>query len=72
MLMGLLGGLALFLFGMEQMGEALKAAVGEQREAILSQADHEQVCCRVDRSIGDGDYPVTGAQQYFAVPLVRA
>jgi phosphate:Na+ symporter len=36
MLMGLLGGLALFLFGMEQMGEGLKAAAGEQMKTILA------------------------------------
>lgn len=28
--MGLFGGLALFLFGMEQMGDGLKAAAGER------------------------------------------
>ena len=36
MAMGLLGGLALFLFGMEQMSEALKAAAGEQMKNLLA------------------------------------
>jgi len=36
MFMGLFGGLALFLFGMEQMGEGLKAAAGEQMKEILA------------------------------------
>lgn len=34
--MGLLGGLALFLFGLEQMAEALKAVAGERMRAILA------------------------------------
>ncbi len=34
--MGLLGGLALFLFGMEQMADALKAAAGERMKLILA------------------------------------
>ena len=36
LVMGLLGGLALFLFGMEQMAEALKAVAGERMRDILS------------------------------------
>ena len=35
MTMGLLGGLALFLFGMNQMSEALKAVAGERMKFIL-------------------------------------
>ena len=35
MTMGLLGGLALFLFGMEEMTRALKAAAGERMKTIL-------------------------------------
>jgi len=35
-LMGLFGGLALFLYGMEQMSESLKAAAGERMKSILS------------------------------------
>lgn len=31
MTMGLFGGLALFLFGMEQMSDALKSALGDHR-----------------------------------------
>ena len=34
--MGLFGGLALFLAGMEQMGDGLKAAAGERMKSILS------------------------------------
>ena len=33
---GLFGGLALFLFGMEQMSEGLKAAAGETLKVILA------------------------------------
>ncbi len=36
MTMGLLGGLALFLFGMEQMSDALKAVAGERMKDILA------------------------------------
>ena len=34
--MGLFGGLALFLFGMEQMSDALKAAAGDRMKDFLS------------------------------------
>ena len=34
--MGLFGGLAMFLFGMEQMSEGLKAAAGETLKDVLS------------------------------------
>ena len=34
--MKLLGGLALFLFGMEQMADALKAVAGERMKIILA------------------------------------
>ncbi|RKZ99711.1 MAG: hypothetical protein DRQ45_08305, partial [Gammaproteobacteria bacterium] len=34
--MKLLGGLALFLYGMEQMADALKAAAGERMKIILA------------------------------------
>ena len=37
LLMGLFGGLALFLFGMEQLADALKAVAGERMRTILSQ-----------------------------------
>ena len=36
LLMGLVGGLALFLFGMEQMASSLKSAAGERMKTILS------------------------------------
>lgn len=36
MSMGLMGGLALFLFGMEQMSDALKAVAGERMKLILA------------------------------------
>jgi len=36
MTMGLFGGLALFLFGMEQMSDALKSALGEQMKDLLA------------------------------------
>jgi phosphate:Na+ symporter len=36
MAMGLFGGLALFLFGMEQMSDALKSALGEEMKTLLA------------------------------------
>ena len=36
MIMGLLGGLALFLYGMDQMADALKAVAGERMKLILA------------------------------------
>ena len=36
LIFGLLGGLALFLFGMEQMADALKAVAGERMKSILA------------------------------------
>ena len=36
LVMGLLGGLALFLFGMEQMADALKAVAGERMRQVLA------------------------------------
>jgi phosphate:Na+ symporter len=36
MAMGLFGGLALFLFGMEQMSDALKSALGDQMKVLLA------------------------------------
>jgi phosphate:Na+ symporter len=36
MAMGLFGGLALFLFGMEQMSDALKSALGDQMKELLA------------------------------------
>ena len=36
MMMGLFGGLALFLFGMEQMSDALKSALGDQMKVLLA------------------------------------
>ena len=36
MMMGLFGGLALFLFGMDQMSDALKAALGDQMKVLLA------------------------------------
>lgn len=43
MTMGLLGGLALFLFGMEQMSDALKAAAGDRMKVLLSQLTKNRV-----------------------------
>ena len=36
MVMGLFGGLALFLFGMEQMSDSLKSALGDQMKVLLA------------------------------------
>ena len=53
MTMNLLGGLALFLFGMEQMSEALKAVAGERMKLILAKLT-------TNRFMG----AVTGASNY--------
>ncbi|NCC49572.1 MAG: Na/Pi cotransporter family protein, partial [Clostridia bacterium] len=36
MLFGLLGGLALFIYGMQQMGEGLQKSAGDKMRAILA------------------------------------
>ncbi len=43
LVMGLLGGLAIFLFGMEQMANALKAAAGERMKTILAKLTHNRL-----------------------------
>ncbi|MDJ0684664.1 MAG: Na/Pi cotransporter family protein [Alphaproteobacteria bacterium] len=43
MLMGLFGGLALFLFGMEQMGDGLKAVAGARLKDILAKFTKNRV-----------------------------
>ncbi len=43
MIFGLFGGLALFLFGMEQMATGLKAAAGEQMKAILAKVTAHRI-----------------------------
>ena len=40
--MGLLGGLALFLYGMERMGEALKMAAGDRMKTILAKLSNNR------------------------------
>ncbi len=42
-LMGLIGGLALFLFGLDQMSDALKLIAGDGHEKGACQADDEPV-----------------------------
>ena len=45
--MGLFGGLALFLFGMEQMSDALKSAAGEGMKTLLSKVTGNRVSAAV-------------------------
>ena len=47
MVMGLVGGLALFLFGMDQMGDGLKAAAGDSMKAILAKFTRNRVYAAV-------------------------
>ena len=47
MTMGLLGGLALFLFGMEQLGDGLKAAAGNSMKTILAKFTKNRVLAAV-------------------------
>ena len=42
LLLGLLGGLALFLYGMQMMSNNLEAAAGKQDEADPGKADHQR------------------------------
>lgn len=43
LLMGLFGGLALFLFGMEMMADALKAVAGERMRAVLGRLTSNRI-----------------------------
>ena len=45
--MGLIGGLALFLFGMDQLGDGLKAAAGESMKVILAKFTKNRVLAAV-------------------------
>ena len=45
--MGLLGGLALFLYGMEQMSDALKAAAGEGMKGLLTRLTKNRVSAAI-------------------------
>ena len=45
--MGLFGGLALFLFGMEQMSDALKSAAGEGMKTLLSKLTGNRVSAAI-------------------------
>jgi phosphate:Na+ symporter len=45
--MGLFGGLALFLFGMEQMGDALKAAAGNGMKELLTRLTKNRVSAAI-------------------------
>lgn len=45
--MGLFGGLALFLFGMEQMADALKAVAGERMKDILARLTKNRVTAAI-------------------------
>jgi phosphate:Na+ symporter len=47
MLMGLFGGLALFLFGMDQLGAGLKAAAGDGMKAILARFTGNRVMAAI-------------------------
>ena len=43
LVIGLLGGLALFIYGMEQMSEGMKKSAGDQMRSILATLTHNQV-----------------------------
>jgi phosphate:Na+ symporter len=60
MSMGLFGGLALFLFGMEQMSDALKSALGDQMKTLLA---------KLTRNRFTGAF-VTAVVQSFSVTTV--
>ncbi len=51
MIFGLLGGLAIFLFGMEQMGDGLKAAAGERMRHILATLTRNRVSAAVTGAV---------------------
>ena len=65
MVMGLLGGLALFLFGMEQMSDALKALAADRLKEILAREDinlpsrllrQEEEFCPIDEGVWPDDW----------------
>lgn len=64
MTMGLFGGLALFLFGMEQMSDALKAAAGSRMKDILSRLTRNRVSAAI------GGAAVTAVIQSSSVTTV--
>ncbi len=43
LIIGLLGGLALFIYGMEQMSEGMKKSAGDQMRSILAALTHNQL-----------------------------
>lgn len=49
--MGMFGGLALFLFGMEQMGEGLKAAAGDRMKEILRKLTRTRIHAAVTGAV---------------------
>ncbi len=49
--MGLFGGLALFLFGMDQLGDGLKAAAGDSMKAILAKFTKNRVLAAVTGAV---------------------
>lgn len=51
MLIGLFGGLALFLFGMDQLGAGLKAAAGDSMKAILARFTGNRVMAAVSGAL---------------------
>jgi phosphate:Na+ symporter len=51
LLMGLFGGLALFLFGMEQMTDALKAVAGEGMQKLLARLTTNRVMASISGAV---------------------
>ncbi len=51
MLMGLFGGLALFLFGMDQLGDGLKATAGDGMKTILARFTGNRVMAAITGAI---------------------
>ena len=58
MAMQLFGGLALFLFGMEQMADALKAVAGERMKTILAKLTTNRFMGRRHRRLRHRGHPV--------------
>ena len=50
MILGLLGGLALFLYGMQMMGSGLEAAAGNKMKKVLEKLTSNRFVCKIKRS----------------------
>lgn len=70
--MGLFGGLAMFLFGMEQMGDGLKAAAGERMKEILAKLTKNRISAAVTGALVTAVIQSSSVTTVLAVGFVSA